>query len=621
MFDFTELMNLVSGDDFEERPVGIEEFIYGHEYLNLTDFGKNKIRLSEDQLTLVRKSSQIYKEETLVSLYGETQGIKLFKETCNEIIFQLGKGSGKDFTSTIAVAYIVYLLLCLKDPAAYYNKPSGDSIDILNIAVNAQQAQRVFFDNFAIRIERAPWFVGKYEKRAGHFAFDKNVNVYSGHSEREAWEGYNTLYVVLDEISAFALDSASGHHNAKTAQAVYDMYRASVTSRFDQFGKLVLLSFPRYKDDFIQQRYNDVVLEKETKILKHTLKLDPQLPNGVEGNEFEIEWEHDEIISYKLPRVYALKRASWEVNPDKTPESYTRDFFENYVDALSRFACMPPESIDAFFKDEEKVKQALSSANGVNNDTGVFEDWFLPDPTKKYYIHVDLAKKHDHCAVSLAHVDRWERKEIGGGMTEPAPTIRVDAVRWWTPTPDKNVDFAEVRDYIVSLRQRGFNIRLVTFDRWRSDDMIEFLNGIGIRAEVLSVDIKHYTDLAMVVQERRIAAPQIPLLQKELLRLRIMKNGKIDHPRDGSKDLADATCGAVFNAISHTPRTHFDTIEIVTAQSLREEELRQKEKEDLVNPEFDRDIPKFDGTIRPPKGPQREMPPELSNWIDNLRLI
>jgi hypothetical protein len=621
MFDFTELMNLVSGDDFEERPVGIEEFIYGHEYLNLTDFGKNKIRLSEDQLTLVRKSSQIYKEETLISLYGETQGIKLFKETCNEIIFQLGKGSGKDFTSTIAVAYIVYLLLCLKDPAAYYNKPSGDSIDILNIAVNAQQAQRVFFDNFAIRIERAPWFVGKYEKRAGHFAFDKNVNVYSGHSEREAWEGYNTLYVVLDEISAFALDSASGHHNAKTAQAVYDMYRASVTSRFDQFGKLVLLSFPRYKDDFIQQRYNDVVLEKETKILKHTLKLDPQLPDGVEGNEFEIEWEHDEIISYKLPRVYALKRAPWEVNPDKTPESYTRDFFENYVDALSRFACMPPESIDAFFKDEEKVKQALSSANGVNNDTGVFEDWFLPDPTKKYYIHVDLAKKHDHCAVSLAHVDRWERKEIGGGMTEPAPTIRVDAVRWWTPTPDKNVDFAEVRDYIVSLRQRGFNIRLVTFDRWRSDDMIEFLNGIGIRAEVLSVDIKHYTDLAMVVQERRIAAPQIPLLQKELLRLRIMKNGKIDHPRDGSKDLADATCGAVFNAISHTPRTHFDTIEIVTAQSLREEELRQKEKEDLVSPEFDRDIPKFDGTIRPPKNSQREMPPELSNWIDNLRLI
>lgn len=621
MFDYNELMNLVDGEEFEERPVGVEDFIYGHDYLNLTDNGKNRIRLSEDQLTLIRKSSQIYREDTLISLYGEYMGRKLYGETCNEIIFQLGKGSGKDFTSTIAVAYIVYLLLCLKDPAAYYGKPGGDSIDILNIAVNAQQAQRVFFENFAIRIERSPWFAGKYEKKAGHFAFDKNINVYSGHSEREAWEGYNTLYVVLDEISAFALDSTSGHHNAKTAQAVYDMYRASVTSRFDEFGKLVLLSFPRYKDDFIQQRYNEVVLEKETKIMKHTLKLDPKLPDGVEGNEFEIEWEHDEIISYVLPRVFALKRASWEVNPEKTPESYTRDFFENYVDALSRFACMPPESIDAFFKDEEKVKQGFSSSNGVDNDTGKFAEWFKPEDNKRYFVHVDLAKKHDHCAVTMAHVERWEQKEIGGGLTEPAPVINVDAVRWWTPTPDKNVDFVEVRDYIVSLRQRGFNIRLVTFDRWRSDDMIEFLNGIGMRAEVLSVDIKHYTDLAMVVQERRVAGPNIPLLHKELLRLRIMPNGKIDHPRDGSKDLADATCGAVFNAISHTPRTRFDNIEIVTYSDLVAAENRQRDEENLHIPEFEKDVPKFDGTIRPPKSADREMPAELGDWLQHLRAI
>lgn len=629
-FDLNELMNLVDGEEFEERPVDIEEFIYGFEYLNITDSGKNKIHLSDNQLLLIKASSQIYKKDTLVNLYGEKEGQRRFRETCNEIIFQLGKGSGKDFTSTIAVAYICYLLLCLKDPAAYYGKPGGDSIDILNIAVNAQQAQRVFFENFAIRIERAPWFAGKFEKKSGHFAFDKNINVYSGHSEREAWEGYNVIYVVLDEISAFALDSTSGHQSAKTAQSVYDMYRASVTSRFPEFGKLVLLSFPRFKDDFIQQRYNDVIAEKTTEIRSQVLKLDPSLPDGVEGNEFTVEWEVDHIISYKFTKVYALKRASWEVHPERVLTDYTRDFFENYVDALSRFACMPPESIDAFFKDKQKIEAALHASNGVDNDTGVFNDWFTPDQTKTYYIHVDLAKKHDHCAVAMAHVDRWEQKEIGGGLTEPAPVIRVDAVRWWTPTPGNNVDFADVRDYIVSLRQRGFNIRLVTFDRWRSDDMIDFLNGIGIRAELLSVDIYHYTDMAMVVQERRLSAPQIPLLQTELLRLRIMPNGKIDHPRTGSKDLADATCGAIFNSISHTPRSHFDTIELVTAESLREEEIRQREQKEIdkSNPyiahsKSEEDQNKFNGVIRPPKGMlgENSMPNELSDWIDNLRMI
>jgi hypothetical protein len=623
-FDFDELMNLVDGEDFEERPVDVEEFIYGEAYLNLRDNGKVNIELSEYQLTLIRASSQIYKEETLISLYGEVEGRRRFKETCNEIIFQLGKGSGKDFTSTIAVAYIVYLLLCLRDPAAYYGKPGGDSIDILNIAVNAQQAQRVFFENFVIRIERSPWFINKFEKKSGHIAFDKNVNVYSGHSERESWEGYNVLYVVLDEISAFALDSTSGNTNAKTAQAIYDMYRASVTSRFPEFGKLVLLSFPRYKDDFIQQRYNAVVLEKETVIKRQTLKLDPDLPDGIEGNEFEVEWEYDEIISYKLPRVFALKRTSWEVNPTKSIHSYTRDFFENYIDALSRFACMPPESIDAFFKDKQKVERAFNGLNGVDNDTGQFRTGFDPDPKKRYYVHVDLAKKHDHCAVTMAHVEGWEKKEFAGRISEPSPVIKVDAVRWWTPTSDKNVDFVEVRNYIVSLRQRGFNIRRVTFDRWRSDDMIEYLNNIGIKADLLSVDIKHYTDLAIVVQEERIGGPNIPLLHKELLRLRIMPNGKIDHPRDGSKDLADATCGAVFNAISLTPRTRFDTIDIVTAESLRDdalmEEQRQRELEDPNMPRSFEEDDKFRGQIKPP-GPPREMPAEIGDWINNLRVV
>src|SRR3712207_7391303 len=56
---------------------------------------------------------------------------------------------------------------------------------------------------FKNRIVRSPWFTGKYEEKKGEFAFDKDIYVYSGHSEREAWEGYNVLYVVLDEISGF----------------------------------------------------------------------------------------------------------------------------------------------------------------------------------------------------------------------------------------------------------------------------------------------------------------------------------------------------------------------------------------------------------------------------------
>lgn len=597
-FDFDDILEILDEDEFSEKPVNIEEFVRGSDYLGLPP-------LSEHQYTLIRASTQIYKEETLYKLYGEIEGAKRWAQTCNEVIFQLGKGSGKDYTSTIACAYIVYLLLCLKDPAKYYGKPPGDTIDILNIAINATQATNVFFKGFTNRIERSPWFVGKYEKKAGQFAFDKSVNVYSGHSEREAWEGYNVLYVVLDEISGFALESNTGNEQAKTAEAVYKMYRASVSSRFPDFGKLVLLSFPRFKGDFIQQRYESVVAQKEVVIRKHTFKIDPDLPDGIEGNEFDIEWEEDHIVSYKTPRIFALKRPTWEVNPTKKIDDFTRDFFDDPTDSLSRFACMPPEAIDAFFKDRAKIERAFSAQSSLNEDNS-FRPSFIPDAQKRYYVHVDLARVHDHAAVSLAHVEKWEQRNIGGKLTEPAPVVVVDQVRYWTPSKTKNVDFTEIREYILSLKRKGFNIKLVTFDRWESADTMKYLSERGLRTERLSVAKRHYEDLAMVVAEERIVGPQIQLLIDELLQLRIMKNDRVDHPRKGSKDLSDAVCGAVYNAIAHTPRVGDSEIEVKTLESVRRE-IRENKIEE-----------KDPSVIRAPKRP---MPKELEDFLSKLQVL
>jgi len=613
--DFSDILGILEDSDFEEKPVEIEEFVTGEEYLNLPS-----TPLSDYQYQLIKASSQIYKRETLHFLYGFEAGERRWAETMNEVIFQLGKGSGKDFVSTIACAYIVYLLLCLKDPAGYYGKPPGDTIDIINVAVNATQANNVFFKGFVNRIERSPWFAGKWVKRQGEFSFDKNISVYSGHSEREAWEGYNVIFVVLDEISAFALDSTSGNEQAKTAESVYKMYRGSVTSRFGEFGKLVLLSFPRFRNDFIQQRYNSVIAEKNTITRNHTFKINPDLPDGYDDNEFSIEWEEDHIISYVSPKVFALKRPSWEVNPTKNLDvDYLRDFLDDPVDALSRFACMPPDAIDAFFKDRGKIERAFSRRNGVDNSIGRFDESFQPDENKKYFVHVDLARKHDHCAVALAHVDRWESRKIADKVTEPAPVIKVDAVRWWTPTSTQNVDFAEVREYIVTLRRKGFNIGLVTFDRWESYDMMDYLNQIGMKSERLSVAKKHYEDMAMVVMEERVYGPETidkegkNLIVEELLQLRIMPNDKVDHPRKGSKDLADAVCGAIYNAIAHTPRESNDIIDIVTLTSFNKVH-RNMEVIEAAAQETQRA-----GQII--KAPKREVPEELRDYLASIRLI
>ena len=421
--------------------------------------------------------------------------------------------------------------------------------------------------------------------------FNKAITVHSGHSEREAWEGYNVIVVVLDEISGFATENTTGHDQAKTADAIYDMYRASVVSRFPDFGKIILLSFPRFKNDPIQKFYDSVIAEKEVLVRNVTLKMDEDLPDGTEGNEVTVEWEEDHIISYNIPKVFALKRPTWEINPTKRIEDFKVDFYRNMPDALGIFACMPSEAVDAFFKSREKIERAFNNMALAVDEFGRFENWFAPDPDKEYFLHVDLAQKHDHCAVSMAHVQKWVNVKVTDTYSQPAPIVEVDAVRYWTPTPDKSVDFTEVKDYILSLRTRGFKIRVCTFDRWNSHDMMQQLKQYGINTETLSVAKKHYDDMAMVVAEDRLNGPHIKLLIDELLQLKIMRD-KVDHPRKGSKDLADAVCGSIYNAISRSRFDNNQEIDVHTYDSIayKNEDDKEYRLNTIVAPKMPRDL-------------------------------
>lgn len=581
--NFDDLLEALSDNPFDEIPVDVKTFVTSAEYLSQPP-------LSEHQYTLVECMSQIYREEDLIKMMGEEKGKDHYKRyTKVEIILQCGKGSGKDHTSTIACAYIIYKLLCLKDPARYYGKPPDDAIDLINIAINAEQAKNVFFDNFVRKIKNSPWFAGKYDPKVNSVSFDKSITMYSGHSERESHEGLNLFLAILDEISGFASQGASGNEHAKTAENTYRAFRGSVDSRFPDYGKVVLLSFPRYKGDFIQQAYDDAIADKETIYRNHKFVINPDLPEDDPNNTFEIEWEEDHINAYKYPRVFALKRPTWEVNPTRSIEDFKIAFFKEPADALMRFACMPTTSSDAFFKSREKIEKCLSIRNPLDSFRR-FDPSFRPDPEKIYYVHADLAQRHDKCAVSISHIEKWVKIQAFNNYEQIVPFVVVDAVAWWEPRVEGPVDLSEVKNWIISLRRNGFNLGLVTFDRWQSFDIQRDLRSVGIRSETLSVAKKHYEDLAMLIYEERVAAPHIELLLEELLELRIMPNNRVDHPRKKSKDLADAMCGSVYNAISHGKRESSQEIEIHSWDNVKANNIKDEQKEVREIPE---DIKQF----------------------------
>jgi hypothetical protein len=202
----------------------------------------------------------------------------------------------------------------------------------------------------------------------------------------------------------------------------------------------------------------------------------------------------------------------------------------------------------------------------------------------------------------MAHVQKWVNVKVTDTYSQPAPIVEVDAVRYWTPTADKSVDFTEVKDYILSLRTRGFKIRVCTFDRWNSHDMMQQLKAYGINTETLSVAKRHYDDMAMIVAEERLSGPHIKLLIDELLQLKIMRD-RVDHPRKGSKDLADAVCGSIYNAISRSKFESSQEIDVHTYDSINFRKDKEEEEIRL-------------NVIRPPR-----MPKDLADVLNGMDIL
>jgi len=565
--EFDDLDKLLSHEELDMEPVPLDVFVSDRKYLGLPP-------LSDIQTEIVKMSTQVFNVETLKKLHGDKEGQRIYDTyTQNEVICQLGKGSGKDHCARITMAYTIYLMHCLRDPLGYYGKATGVYIDLLNLAVNAQQAQRVFFEPFKNLLLSSPWFNEQgFEPRVSEiFFFSRPVRCFSGHSESEGWEGYEVMTIILDEISAFKTDSElKGDVRSKgSASAIYNMSKLSVMSRFPEVGKTILLSFPRYRGDFIQQRY-------------------------------------DSSIALDEPKTWAIKAATWEVNPTIEREQLESEYIRNPIEARARFECEPPHMEDAFFRDADLVRNAFNFAEDPIEEDGSFKSWFNGSDDFTRFIHVDLAVKRDRAALSMVHCPGMKSINTGLG-TEQLPVLNVDLVYSWQAQPGAEINFSQIRAMIVDLCRR-FSVAIVSFDQWQSVEMIQSLRAMGINADFHSVKKTDYDTLMTAIYDKRLRGYWNEILvEDELLKLKLLRGNKIDHPSSGSKDLADAVAGAVFQSVQHMQIDQEVEIEFETfSHELYEDEEDSAEHRVKKNLTEDRSESEIDAG----------MPDEIQSWLD-----
>jgi len=474
--------------------------------------------------------------------------------TYNEALALVGKGGGKDRTISKIVVYIVYRLLCMRNPQKCLmgNTATVESaIDIGNVSMNARLAKDVFFKNFKMLLKHVKnpktgnnWFEEKGVELnkailTREVKFPKNITVYSLDSEEYTGEGLNLLVVVYDEVGGF---------QAKKAKELYDALKKTQRSRYPLHHKTLLLSFPRDENDFMMTRFNQA---------------------------------QDE------PTTWRIQHATWEWNPTKKKEDFSDDYVKDPVQAARVYECKVTIGERTYIRYREQLLENFTNDREnpcLNNEFWTanllnlkFKPSFVPLLGTQYFAHIDLAKGKEggDCAgIVIGHAQKNMKSKLSQKYLEellktegldfskyadkPQLGLVIDLALQIRARAGQEIQLEEVRLFLGYLKhQLRFNIRKATYDGWQSLGEIQQMRKIGILSEEQSVDKDRiaYDTLKTFIYQGLFSCYWHPVLIRELEELQVLDNGKVDHPDnssrrateegriEGSKDVSDGAAG------------------------------------------------------------------------------
>lgn len=512
------------------------------------DYKKNIIRNSYYRLlknisTIKGQPTKIIKEKICKKIYmGEhyvyTPTVPISKNyvMCNFI----NHNSGKDTISALIQLYIVYVLLHLKSPQAFFDKGPQSSIDLLNIASTREQAQEVYFQLLKKFILNWSWLKNRYQLTVnGRFfsapasqdaidisnkvvitnesiIFPKNIQMFSGSSEADSSEGKNLICFVLDEADAFK----SG--TSRSAEKIYRVCRTSAFSRFKNKFKGFVISYPRSEKGFILSLYNSV--------------------------KDDIQYYCDRAATWEVlpPRMFS--KDTFNFNGVDIPIDFYEEFKMDPVGAQLAYMAVPVEESNKYIEIEnlttpfaEKERAIFEFKDYIKQEVDgkyVCKDIIYTPPkmpTGHYCISFDLAVKEDNCAICLAHL--IEDKII------------IDFVTAWVPRPDDNikVSLANVNKVVQEMSEK-VRPAIIGGDTWNSALLCQNLQSKGFNAKTIKITHDDYLLFRRFLLNGNVFIPKDTYLINEIKDLYYERYDKVNHP-DGKHDDRFMACLIAFKSL------------------------------------------------------------------------
>lgn len=375
--------------------------------------------------------------------------------------------------------------------------------------------------------------------------------------------------------------SAGGKASKKDkAQSVYDALQRRVKSRYAARGLkglLFLVSSKLSTHDFTERRIAEVIRANDPGVFVRDYATWDVRPNAFIGQKW---WRA--AVSQREGRVRILGDAeATAVNEIefKFPDEYYNEFQNDPEGAARDIAGIALESFNPFFTNRRAIDQMMNPRRAhpfhvfewnTSRNLKILWDAIMMnnaagDPVPRCcpgawrHVHMDLSKNQDATGFCVGHlaggVEVTRRDpETGEQRVEEAPVVHIDLALRIIPPYAGEIEHDLVRSLIYDLAKGGLPVRSVSADRWMGLPNLQMIRKQGFKVEEVSTQktLEPYIATRSAVYEGRVECPDYPFLGKELRELELHEVGstgkkfRVDHPKDGSKDVSDAFAGVVY---------------------------------------------------------------------------
>lgn len=527
--------------DYKEIPVDIDTFLCSDEYLGIANDGGDSIFP--------------YWKDGFHEIFDDT-----LKYT--QIIFTGATRIGKSSTAVTGVAYMLYRLMCFRNPQKFFKKKEISKFYFLFFNITLDLARTIGFREFNDLLKSSPWF-----NRHGTFSGSKKnfyyipegglIEIVPGSNFSHAL-GMQVYCCFIDEMNFAKAGIKDINKAKKNVKESYDaiMARIEGTFRLDGivWGKLFAVSSKKTDQDFLE----DHISKQKAAGNEHLLVFDaPQweiLPEGTFSKErfwlavgdkhrkgFVVQDESDEALTELRDQGYSLMQV---------PLDMKTNFLADFDVALRDLAGISVPGSMSFISQEAIDKCIGNRRNPFyqdvleigTKDAYAIEDFFhweflTPEILHAdWFIHLDLSLNDDKTGIGGSCITG--RKEIIGDNKKAVSLpyfSHIFNISIKSPVGDK-IPYAKITNFICWLRKQGAHIEKITRDQYQSEYIAQLLEGEGFDVEKVSLDRTPdgYVTLRSVLLEERVDMLHIELLENELIQLqRDGFSGIPDHPVGG----------------------------------------------------------------------------------------